>query len=59
MAGKHIGRPRVAPSQRRTSIVTVRFTREERARLERQAGAEGLSAGVWVRHQALLALGGR
>ncbi len=57
--GKQGGRPRIAASEKRTSIVTVRFTREERSRLERQASVEGLSVGVWVRHQALLALGGR
>lgn len=51
------GRPRVTPSEKRTSVVTVRFTRAERARLARQASVEGLSVGVWVRHQALLALG--
>ena len=51
------GRPRVAPSEKRTSIVTVRFTREERGRIARQANVEGLSVGVWIRHQALLAIG--
>ena len=51
------GRPRVRPSEKRTSIVTVRFTQEERARIARQASVEGLSVGVWVRHQALLAMG--
>jgi uncharacterized protein (DUF2384 family) len=51
------GRPRVAPTEKRTSVVTVRFTRDERTRIARQASVEGLSVGVWVRHQALLALG--
>ena len=59
MAAKQGGRPRVAPSEKRASVVSVRFTREERARLARQASVEGLSVGVWVRHQALLALGPR
>lgn len=54
---KSKGRPRVSEAEKRASAVTVRFTRAERARITRQARAEGLTIGVWVRHQALLALG--
>ena len=54
---KSTGRPRVADADKRVSAITVRFTREERARIAKQARAEGLTTGVWVRHQALLALG--
>lgn len=60
MAGKKKkgrGRPRVPRADQRVSAVTVRFTPAERARIVRQAKAEGLSVGVWIRHQALLALG--
>jgi hypothetical protein len=38
------GRPRGAPTEKRTSIVTVRFTREERTRIARQASVEGFAA---------------
>ena len=54
---KSSGRPRVPDAQKRLSAVTVRFTRTERARIAKHAKAEGLSIGVWIRHQALLALG--
>lgn len=51
------GRPKLPKTKQRLAVVAVRFTADERKRIQRQAEAEGLSAGVWLRHIALLALG--
>ena len=51
------GRPKLPASRRRKAVVAVRFTNAERKRVAKQAQAEGLTSGVWLRRLALLSLG--
>lgn len=49
-----MGRPRVPKKLAKGSLLSVRFTAEERKELERAADREGASVSAWAR-KALLA----
>ncbi len=56
-AKKKARKPKKPAAQKRTAAVMVRFTPAERDRIAKQADAEGLSPGVWIRRIVLLTLG--
>lgn len=50
-----MGRPPIPAEERRGERITVRFTDEERAELERVAQVAGLPIAEWIRTAALRA----
>jgi predicted HicB family RNase H-like nuclease len=55
---KKTGRPRLAKSEARGSIVPVRFSPEERKRVEAAAKASKQNVSTWIRGTLSAALGG-
>jgi len=50
----HIGRPRVAKKYAKSSLLSVRFSNDERRALERAAKREGLRLSFWARRALLV-----
>jgi predicted HicB family RNase H-like nuclease len=55
---KKPGRPRMAKSEAKGSIVPVRFSPEERKRVEAAAKASKQTVSAWVRSTLAAAIGG-
>ncbi len=51
-----VGRPKLAKGQAKSSIVPVRFSNEDRAKVEKIATAQGLSVSEWIRRTIHAAL---
>jgi predicted HicB family RNase H-like nuclease len=51
-----VGRPKLAKGQAKGSILPVRFSPEDRAKVERAAKAESLSVSEWIRRTVHAAL---
>lgn len=51
-----VGRPKLAKGQAKSSIVPVRFSSEDRAKVEKIATAQGLSVSEWIRRTIHAAL---
>jgi uncharacterized protein (DUF1778 family) len=55
---KKPGRPRLAKGEAKGSIVPVRFSPEERKRVEAAAKAKGQNVSSWIRSTLSAAIGG-
>jgi hypothetical protein len=55
---KKIGRPKMAKGEAKGSIVPVRFSPEERKRVEAAAKASNLNVSQWIRSTLSAAIGG-
>ena len=55
---KKIGRPRLAKGEAKGTIVPVRFSPEERKRVEAAAKASKQTVSAWIRNTLAAAIGG-
>jgi predicted HicB family RNase H-like nuclease len=55
---KKPGRPRLAKGEAKGSIVPVRFSPEDRKRVEAAAKASGQNVSTWIRSTLAAAIGG-
>ena len=55
---KKPGRPRLAKGEAKGSIVPVRFSPEDRKRVEAAAKASGQNVSTWIRNTLAAAIGG-
>lgn len=53
---KKTGRPPIAATERKASVLSVRFTADERKKIEEAAEHHGLSASDWARQVLLWAM---
>jgi predicted DNA binding CopG/RHH family protein len=51
-----VGRPKLAKGQAKGSIIPVRFSSDDRAKVEKIATAQGLSVSEWIRRTIHAAL---